>query len=203
MQTIRRQATEWLAAAATDPRDCKRQWHEESGVAVLACGRSWDVLSVPEELGALALNALLRIPQAPGPVLADAVARRVGFFLPPDPAGRWVGTDVRYLGKGAWVTVPAPHLAGGRLRWLVPPDGTGTLFRPAAVELALEYALGTLAAQATARRRCTTCGGLTAGTRSHGVGVVPGDVRSHVGVGGVEDGQQRTVLLGSLTAFNR
>lgn len=170
MRTIRRQATEWLAAAAADPRDCKRQWHGESGVAVLACGRFWDVLSVPEELGALALDALLRIPQAPGPVLADAVARRVGFFLPPDPAGRWVGTDVRYLGKGAWVTVPAPHRALGRLRWLVPPDDTGTLFRSAAVERALEYALGTLAVQATARRRCPTCGALTAGTRGHGVG---------------------------------
>jgi hypothetical protein len=165
MRTIRRQATEWLAAAATDPRDCKRQWHEESGVAVLACGRFWDVLSVPEELGALALNALLRIPQAPGPVLADVVARRVGFFLPPDPAGRWVGTDVRYLGHGAWVAVPPPHRASGRLRWLVPPDGVGTLFVPTAVEAALQQALGTLAARAAPRRRCPVCGTRTVGTR--------------------------------------
>ncbi|MDG9713987.1 bifunctional DNA primase/polymerase [Streptomyces sp. DH10] len=165
MRTIGRQATEWLAAAATDPRDCKRQWHEESGVAVLDCGRFWDVLSVPEELGALALSALLRIPQAPGPVLADVVARRVGFFLPPDPAGRWVGTDVRYLGHGAWVAVPAPHRASGRLRWLVPPDGAGTLFVPTAVEAALQQALGTLAARAAPRRRCPVCGTRTVGTR--------------------------------------
>ncbi|MFI7013425.1 hypothetical protein [Streptomyces sp. NPDC050164] len=170
MRTVRKQAVEWLAAAATDPRGCKRQWRGETGIAVLACGRFWDVLSVPEELGVLALGALLRTPQAPGPVLTDTAARRVGFFLPPDPMGRWVGPNVRYLGKGAWVTVPAPHLAGGGLRWLVPPDGTGTLFRPAAVELALEYALGTLAAQATARRRCPTCGALTAETRCRDAG---------------------------------
>ncbi|MDN0199795.1 hypothetical protein [Streptomyces sp. S.PNR 29] len=162
-----RQATEWLAAAATDPRACKRQWHSESGVAVLACGRFWDVLSVPEELGVLALDALLCGPQAPGPALADAGSRRVGFFLPPDPAGHWIGSDIRYLGQEAWIAVPAPHRAAGRLRWLVPPDGTGTLFVPSAVELALQQALGTLAAQASARGRCPTCGGPAAGLRAH------------------------------------
>ncbi|GAA2661684.1 hypothetical protein [Streptomyces vastus] len=168
MQTVTKQATEWLAAAATDPRDCKRRWQGYEGIAVLPCGRFWDVLSVPEELGVPALDALLCIPQAPGPVLADTGARRVGFFLPPDPEGRWVGSDVRYLGKGAWITVPAPDRTPGRFRWLVPPDGTGTLFVPAAVELALQQALGTLAARAStkaaARRRCPTCGTATAAT---------------------------------------
>jgi len=125
---------------------------------VLACGRFWDVLSVPEALGVMTLDALLCLPQAPGPVLADAAARRVGFFLPPDPTGRWVGSGIRYLSKGAWITVPAPQRAAGRLRWLVPPDGTGTLFVPAAVELALQQAVGTLAAQAETRRRCPMCG---------------------------------------------
>ncbi|WP_051869402.1 hypothetical protein [Streptomyces resistomycificus] len=135
-----------------------RQWHGETGIAVLACGRFWDVLSVPEELGVLALDSLLCTPQTPGPALADTVARRIGFFLPPDPDGRWIGSDVRYLGRDAWITVPAPHRAMGRLRWLVPPDGAGTLFVPAAVELALQQALLTLAGQAGARERCPVCG---------------------------------------------
>ncbi|GAA2447774.1 hypothetical protein [Streptomyces glaucus] len=168
MRRVTRQATEWLAAAATDPRACKRQWRGDTGTAVLACGRFWDVLSVPEELGVLALDALLCLPQAPGPVLADAASRRVGFFLPPDPAGRWIGADIRYLGRGAWIAVPAPQRAAGRLRWLIPPDGSGTLFVPAAVELALQQALGTLAVQARADRRCPTCGASTAGPRPHG-----------------------------------
>jgi hypothetical protein len=168
MRSVMKQAMEWLAAATTDPRACKRQWQGESGVAVLACGRFWDVLSVPEELGVLALDALLCIPQAPGPVLADAASRRVGFFLPPDPEGRWVGADIRYLGKEAWITVPAPHRAAGRLRWLVPPDGTGTLFVPAAVELALQQALGILITQSGERRRCPMCGGPTARSRVNG-----------------------------------
>ncbi|KUO19736.1 hypothetical protein AQJ91_18120 [Streptomyces dysideae] len=170
MRTVTRQAMEWLAAASTDPRACKREWHGETGTALLSCGRFWDVLSVPEELGVLALDSLLSIPQAPGPVLADAVAHRVAFFLPPDPDGRWIGADIRYLTTGSWITVPAPHRAAGRLRWLVPPDGSGTLFVPAAVELALQQATGTLAAQAGARQRCPMCGALTGRARVQGVG---------------------------------
>lgn len=173
MRTVTKQAVEWLAAAATDPRDCKREWNGETGAAVLACGRYWDVLSVPEELAMPALDALLCIPQAPGPALADTAARRVAFFLPPDPAGRWIGTGIRYAGKGAWIAVPAPHRAAGRLRWLVPPDGTGALFVPAAVELALQLALGRRTAQADTRGRCPTCGAPTAGSRPR-VGGRPG-----------------------------
>ncbi|MGW0823617.1 hypothetical protein [Streptomyces sp. NPDC002845] len=165
-----KQAMEWLAAAASNPQACKRQWRGESGISVLACGRFWDVLSVPEELGVLALDTLLCIPQAPGPALADAAARRVGFFLPPDPAGSWIGSDIRYLGKGGWIKAPAPHRAAGNLRWLVPPDGTGSLFVPAAVELALQQALGTLAAQAGTRRRCPMCGTAPARLYSHSGG---------------------------------
>ncbi|MFK4100268.1 hypothetical protein ACI2L1_09365 [Streptomyces sp. NPDC019531] len=157
MHSVTRKAMEWLAAAATDPRACKRQLHGGTGVAVLACGRFWDVLSVPEELGMSALDALLRIPKPPGPALADTAARRVAFFLPPDSDGRWIGSGIRYAGRGSWIAVPAPHRAEGRLRWLVPPDGTGALFVPAAVELGVQVALGNMAAQAGTRRRCPTC----------------------------------------------
>ncbi|MDX2851667.1 hypothetical protein [Actinacidiphila glaucinigra] len=134
-----KQAMEWLAAAAADPRACKREWeHGESGTVLLPAGRFWDVLVVPEDLGLLALDALLRLPRTePGPTLADTASHRVGFFLPPDPVSRWVGTGIRYAGRGAWIAVPPPNRAAGALRWLVPPDGTGTLHTPTSVELAL------------------------------------------------------------------
>ncbi|MFE9441151.1 bifunctional DNA primase/polymerase [Streptomyces sp. NPDC006602] len=157
MNSVTRKAMEWLAAAATDPRACKRQWRGGTGIAVLACGRLWDVLSVPEELGMPVLDTLLCIPQPPGPALADTAARRVAFFLPPDPDGRWIGSGIRYAGRGSWIAVPAPHRPGERLRWLVPPDGTGALFATAAVELALQVAIGRMAAQAGTRRPCPTC----------------------------------------------
>ncbi|MGV9457240.1 hypothetical protein [Streptomyces sp. NPDC003635] len=153
MRNHTHQAVEWLAAAAIDPRACKRDWQTDRGTAVLGAGRFWDVLSVPEELGLFALDVLLRSEHpgpaaAPGvgPVLADFAAHRVGFFLPPDPRSRWVGDGIRYAGKGTWIAVPAPQRSSGPLRWLVPPDGSGTLCSPDAVEVAFQQAAAILAA---------------------------------------------------------
>ncbi|WAX81384.1 hypothetical protein [Streptomyces sp. KMM 9044] len=141
-----KQAVEWLAAAARDPRECKRQWDHDTGTALLAAGRYWDVLSVPDRLGLLALDLLWNDPlKVPGPTLVDVVARRVGFFLPPDPASEWIGFGVRHVGRGSWVAVPPPYRPTGRLEWLVPPDGTGTLHSPAPLEQALRRATRTLA----------------------------------------------------------
>lgn len=141
-----KQAVEWLAAAATDPQACKREWDHGRGTALLAAGRYWDVLSVPDRLGLLALDILWREPlKVPGPTLVDVTAGRVGFFLPPDPVSEWVGCGVRHVGRGSWVAVPPPYRPAGRLEWLVPPDGTGALHAPGQLEKALRRATGTLA----------------------------------------------------------
>nr|WP_244188034.1 hypothetical protein [Streptomyces regalis] len=139
-------AVEWLAAAATDPRACRQQWDDGADAVLLEAGRLWDVLTVPEHLGLSALDLLRRAQvRASGPVLVNCGARRVGFFLPPDPATEWVGPGVRHAGRGSWVAVPPPHRSSGwRLEWLLPPDGTGALHDPAVVELALREAGGTL-----------------------------------------------------------
>lgn len=144
-----KRAVEWLAAAAFDPRECKRAWeHGENGTVLLAAGRFWDVLILPEDLGLLALDILLCIPQCePGPTLADFGARRIGFFLPPDPSSRWIGTGIRYAGKGAWIVVPAPARGSGAIQWLVPPDGSGVLYSAGALELAIHEAAAELARQ--------------------------------------------------------
>lgn len=62
----------------------------------------------------------------------------MGFLLPPEPQTVWIGTGVRLLGAGTWITAPAPHCRWGSLRWLVPPDGTGTLNMPEILEVALQ-----------------------------------------------------------------
>ncbi|MEU9056634.1 hypothetical protein AB0D37_40660 [Streptomyces sp. NPDC048384] len=141
-RTMGKRAVDWLAAAAADPRACKQQWDDGADAVLLEAGRLWDVLSVPEHLGLSALDLLRRAqPRASGPVLVNCGARRVGFFLPPDPAAEWVGPGVRHVGRGSWVAVPPPYLrAGWRLEWLLPPDGTGALYDPAVVAPALREA---------------------------------------------------------------
>ncbi|WP_225320963.1 hypothetical protein [Streptomyces luteolifulvus] len=139
-------ALAWLAAAAEDPRACRYDWRRGSeAVHLLAAGRLWDVLIVPERLGLRAVGLLDDLPGAPGPMLLDGRGRRVGFFLPPDPAAIWVGPGTRYVTKGGWIAAPAPHCRWGTLRWLTPPDGAGTLNRPGILELALRRAMEELA----------------------------------------------------------
>lgn len=137
---------EWLAAAAADPRACRRDWDRGNGMVLLEAGRHWDLVSVPDQLGLLALDVLWYDPlQVLGPTLVDSAARRVGFFLPPDPAGRWVGAGIRHASKGSWVAVPPPYRSAPSLEWIVPPDGSGVLHPPLTLELALRQANETLA----------------------------------------------------------
>lgn len=96
------------------------------------------------ELGRTTVDVLLRMAAEPGPVLADFGDFRVGFFVPPGTAARWVGTGVRTAGPGAWLAVPHPGRSGRGLRWLVPPDGSGLLNDPALLELAMHEAAALL-----------------------------------------------------------
>ncbi|WP_405776630.1 hypothetical protein [Streptomyces sp. NBC_00859] len=136
-----RSAVEWLASAAPDPDACRREWERDPhGVALLPAGVRWDVLIIPGELGYPTLDVLSRLIDRPGPVLAGFGEARMGFFVPPGTAARWIGTGVRGAGRGTWIVVPRPGGAAGGVRWLVPPDGGGTLTDPALLELALHEA---------------------------------------------------------------
>lgn len=134
-------AVEWLASAASDPEACRWEWERNPlGVALLPAGRLWDVLILPDRLGDRARAALVGIAGPPGPVLADLGERRLGFFVPPGTAGRWADTGVRGAGYGTWIVVPYPGRSTSRLRWVVPPDGTGRLTDPVALEAAIQEA---------------------------------------------------------------
>jgi hypothetical protein len=134
-------AVEWLASVAPDPGACRRAWERDPlGVALLPAGVRWDVLIVPGELGYPTLDVLSRLIDRPGPVLADFGESRMGFFVPPGTAARWIGTGVRGAGRGTWIVVSRPGRAAGGVRWLVPPDGEGTLTDPALLELAMHEA---------------------------------------------------------------
>jgi hypothetical protein len=139
-------AVEWLASVAHDPDGARREWEDNPlGVALLPAGRKWDVLIVRRSLGRPTLDVLTHLVQRPGPVLADFGDARIGFFVPPGTAARWLGTGVRAVGSGTWIVVPYPGRPTGGVRWLVPPDGTGHLTDPVALELAMHEAAARLA----------------------------------------------------------
>ncbi|MFD3935088.1 hypothetical protein ACFWSF_10645 [Streptomyces sp. NPDC058611] len=168
-------AVEWLVSAAPDPGACRREWERSPlGAALLPAGRRWDVLIVPAELGQSTLDVLGFLVDRPGPVLADFGAARpsgtpmprLGFFVPPGTASRWIGTGVRGAGRGTWIVVPYPGRAAGGVRWLVLPDGRGTLTDPAVLELAMHEAAATVAHGAEAGAAGTG----VAGTKVAGAG---------------------------------
>ncbi|MFF9510286.1 hypothetical protein ACF1BU_21530 [Streptomyces sp. NPDC014724] len=135
-------AVEWLASVAPDPDACRGEWERDPrGIALLPAGRRWDVLILPGELGHSTLDVLTRLVDRPGPVLSDLAEARMGFFVPPGTAARWVGTGVRGAGQGTWIVVPYPgREAAGAVRWLIPPDGSGTLNDAMLLELAMHEA---------------------------------------------------------------
>ncbi|MEV5175306.1 hypothetical protein AB0L10_30445 [Streptomyces flaveolus] len=136
-------AVEWLASVAPDPGACRREWERNPlGVALLPAGKAWDVLILPGDLGYPTLDVLTRILDQLGPVLVDFGDNRVGFLVPPGTAARWLGTGIRTAGAGTWIVVPYPGRVTRGVRWLVPPDGSGTLTDPALLELAMHEAAG-------------------------------------------------------------
>ena len=166
MPGVTNQAMEWLAAAAIDPRSCKRQWYGESGIAVLACGRFWDVLSVPEDIGVLALDSLLRMPQVPGPARGCGVGQGGLLSCPriPGGAGSAPASGMRQKEPGLRCLrrIGSPGVEAGWSRhgqWRAVRCGGGG-------DLALHQALGLLAAQAAARRACPMCGAPSRGAAS-------------------------------------
>ncbi|MFF3889837.1 hypothetical protein [Streptomyces sp. NPDC001914] len=145
-------AVEWLASVAPDPEACRWEWERSPrGVALLPAGKAWDVLILSAELGYPTLDVLTRVLDQPGPVLVDFGDARMGFFVPAGTAARWLGTGVRTAGVGTWIVVPYPGRSTGGVRWLVAPDGSGTLTDPALLELAMHEAAAGLAGEGDRR----------------------------------------------------
>ncbi|MCT2594196.1 hypothetical protein LHJ74_30540 [Streptomyces sp. N2-109] len=139
-------AIEWLASVAPDPVACQGEWERSPlGVTLLPAGLRWDVLIVNGGLGCRTLDVLMSCVPRPSPVLADFGGFRTGFFVPRGTVTRRLGTGVRGAGRGTWIVAPYPGRTTGGVRWLIPPDGCGTLTDPAVLELAMHEAAARMA----------------------------------------------------------
>ena len=129
----------WLASAGDDPTACLREWRlSEWGVVLLPAGRLWDALAVPETLGHSLLNSFARSGHpTTGPVLRNTRRQELVLLMTPGSPATRLGRAARHLTTGTWLAVPDPGRRVSGLSWLVPPDGSGTLFSPRDVYPAL------------------------------------------------------------------
>lgn len=98
----------------------------ENTISVVAAGRWWDAVVVPQQRG---LDALEVIDQttghAPGPVVWDqnAAGPRLYFLVPLGTAESWRVEGTQALGAGCYVGLPGwTTLEPPGLFWLCPPD---------------------------------------------------------------------------------
>lgn len=137
---------------------------------------------------------MTRLVDRQGPVLADFGDPRLGFFVPPGTVARWVGTGVRGAGAGTWIVVPFPGRTGGGVRWLVPPDGSGTLTDPLLLELAMhEAAAGIAGTAGSIGGDGADGGGGSGGREDRG----PGDLGLSV-AGGAPSGRRAAGSIGAV-----
>ncbi|MFE9662976.1 hypothetical protein [Streptomyces sp. NPDC005955] len=121
----------WLLLAAEDRSTALTEWASR-GVALLACGRTFDAVRVPCDLVRVATGAaddaraaaVLRTALNGGPVFLDRTTRQTYVLT---ACGTWA-TDrmpqVEHLGAGYYLGVPRLDLAAGRRRshWAGPVD---------------------------------------------------------------------------------
>ncbi|MCX3058922.1 bifunctional DNA primase/polymerase [Streptomyces beihaiensis] len=123
-----------LVPAGATLDDVTRAWGRFPGAAVLlAVGRAFDVIEVPEAAGRRALVRLERMGVPLGPVIATPQGR-AHFFVAPGAAAElptllyrmgWddAALDLHALGPGDHVTAPPSDRGGeGPATWLRPPS---------------------------------------------------------------------------------
>jgi hypothetical protein len=117
----------WEPAASADPDRVTRWWRYAPHGVLLPTGVAFDVLEVSASLGTLVIGSrqwrgAIRGPVATVPTGQWMFFVRTGEPLLPELAGR---LDVLRHARGSWVPAPPTPMAGGPVRWNVPPAAVG------------------------------------------------------------------------------
>jgi hypothetical protein len=134
---------DWESVATSSTASIAQWWRDLPYTVLLATGRSFDVIDVPESLGRLAMHGRpeveLRGPLAVGTDRRWMFLVRPGHGLRPELLGR---TGIVLHGYGSWVPAPPSPQGGGRVAWKIPPgDPSYRLGDPYVVQLMLARAL--------------------------------------------------------------
>ncbi|NUQ95318.1 MAG: hypothetical protein HOY79_01710 [Streptomyces sp.] len=129
---------EWLARAADDPQQARREWAKQ-GVTLLRCGQRFDVVRIPAALMHAAMGETFTADELHfalgGPVLHNTAEGPYWVFIYGHAGLVWdEGEDTPALGKNHYLGVPSltrtqppgPH-------WVVPPRYDGDVCRPETV----------------------------------------------------------------------
>jgi hypothetical protein len=115
----------WESGATTHRHTIAERWDRRPYSVLLATGDVFDVLEVPDYLGALATTS--------GPAAIAPGGRwmffvRAGATLRPELAGQH---EIVLHSRGSWVPAPPVRMPHGRVRWTVAPHETGWRLPPA------------------------------------------------------------------------
>ncbi|MGI8328425.1 bifunctional DNA primase/polymerase [Actinomadura scrupuli] len=132
----------WAMQATTDVEVVNRWWAEDPAAnVILPTGRVFDVIDVPAEVGALALDRIVRDGGQGGPVAAFGADRYLFFVATrgaPDDEDEWWSCHLdcspeniaetpgmRWHCRESYVVAPPSVLPYGReVGWIRPPDGS-------------------------------------------------------------------------------
>ncbi|MBT8224191.1 MAG: bifunctional DNA primase/polymerase [Dactylosporangium sp.] len=117
---------DWEASVAHDAAGVAARWRRGPYAVLLATGRAFDVLEVPERFGQSVID---RLPAAAiGGPIAVAPEGRWMFLLRPGHALAAELTerpDIVLHGRGSWVPAPPTQQPNGRVRWQLHPRRFG------------------------------------------------------------------------------
>ncbi|MEU4033366.1 bifunctional DNA primase/polymerase [Streptomyces collinus] len=145
---------DWATQATGSPTVARRMWQKQPTASILLpTGRTFDVLSVPESAGFLALARMERMELTLGPVTLTP-DRRMHFFVLPGASAKvpdlvrtlgWTPSSLRLtpLGEGGYVAAPPTRFGSRAVQWARRPTHANR-WLPDAEELVspLAYACG-------------------------------------------------------------
>jgi hypothetical protein len=133
---------QWEHIATTIESTVDNWWRGETYSILLATGRLFDAIEVPERLGRAVANAGPRGPVSVTPAGRWMFLVRAGDSLRSELAAR---LDVVLHGRGSWIPAPPTRTPQGRVRWVVAPQNAGwRMAEPHTVQRMLVARLGQL-----------------------------------------------------------